>query len=165
MRAEQRPADRLYGVAIYVLLNMTYLLSLEARHTLRAEEDKRITKCKSAGAVKPWIDKCEGQPRPSIEGACSMGNCPKLISLFFPSSIPALVRELTLGPGNPMGPSMPGSPCEEGTKNLGCDSSPRSRENGWGSNPGIRGQRPCGDLTCRPFCPGSPGSPMLPLAP
>jgi hypothetical protein len=27
-------------------------------------------------------------------------------------------QELTLGPGNPMGPSMPGSPCGGGTKSL-----------------------------------------------
>lgn len=73
MRAELRPADRIYGVAIHVLLNITtYLLSLEARHTLGAEgEDKRVTKCMSVGAVKPWIDRCKGQPRPSIEGAHS----------------------------------------------------------------------------------------------
>lgn len=41
VRAGLRPADRLYGVAIPVRLNIVaYLLSLEARHTLRAEEDK-----------------------------------------------------------------------------------------------------------------------------
>lgn len=73
MRAELRLPDRLPGVAIRVPLNiMTYLLSLEARHTLRAEgEDKRVTKCMLTGAVKPRINRWEGQPRPSIEGAHS----------------------------------------------------------------------------------------------
>lgn len=41
-----------------------------------------------------------------------------------------------------MGPSMPGSPCEEGTKNLRCDSSPGCRESWLGiksRGPGARG--------------------------
>lgn len=67
-------ADRLLGyqvheMAIHVLGHITtYLLSLEARHTLRAEEDKSVTKAKSAGAMKPRINRFERQPRPSIEG-------------------------------------------------------------------------------------------------
>jgi hypothetical protein len=58
-------------MAIHVLGHiMTYLLSLEARHTLRAEgEDKSVTKGKSAGSTKPQINRFERQPRPSIEGA------------------------------------------------------------------------------------------------
>lgn len=39
-----------------------------------------------------------------------------------------------------MGPSMPGSPCEEGTKTLRRDSSPGCRESGWGVK--SRGQGP-----------------------
>lgn len=61
------------GVALHILCNIvTYLLSLEARHTLRAEgEDKSVTECMSAGARKPWIDRRGEQPRPSIEGVHS----------------------------------------------------------------------------------------------
>lgn len=65
-------------------------------------------------------------------------------------------QQLALGPGNPMGPSMPGSPCGR-AKGRGCSN--LSHGSG-GRRDGVWRV-----LTCRPFCPGSPGSPMLPLAP
>lgn len=45
------------GWSSCVLGNITtYLLSLEAGHTLRAEgEDERVTKGKVADTMKPWI--------------------------------------------------------------------------------------------------------------
>lgn len=80
-RAELRPAVRNPGLppavscrlsgaqSGYVLCNIvSYLLSLEARHTLWAEGNKSVTKGEAAGATKPWIDRYKGQPRPSTEG-------------------------------------------------------------------------------------------------
>lgn len=55
-------------VALYALCSIpTYLLSLEARHTLRAEGKDSVTKGMPASAVGPWRDRCEGQPRPSSD--------------------------------------------------------------------------------------------------
>lgn len=63
-------------------------------------------------------------------------------------------QQLTLGPGNPMGPSMPGSPCG-GTEGGGCSLGDRGLWTGRGGE----------GTYLSPLLSRLSGSPMLPLAP